>query len=53
MTSSVAINEKQQQKQNVRQIIQLSITGSQGGFSGKITPNIDGFTDKAIVQCDV
>ena len=27
--------------------------GTQGAFSDKVTPDIDGFTDEPVVQCDV
>ena len=27
--------------------------GPQGPFSDKVTPDIDGFTDEPVVQCDV
>ena len=40
-------------KNNVRQIIQLGIPGSQGTFSDKVNPVIDGFTDEPVAQCDV
>ena len=27
--------------------------GIQGAFSGEVNPDIDGFTDEPVVQCDV
>ena len=30
-----------------------SIPGMLGAFSGKLVPDIDGFTDESEVQCDV
>ena len=41
------------EKQHVRQIIQQGIRGVLGKFSYKITPDIDGFIDETVVQCDV
>ena len=29
------------------------IPGTQGAFSDKVTPDIDGFTDEPVVQCEV
>ena len=42
VTLNVAITEKQ-----------LGIPGPQGAFSDKVILDIDGFTDKTVVQCDV
>ena len=33
--------------------VRTGIPGTQWAFSGKVTPDIDGFTDKPVVQCDV
>ena len=44
VTSYVAITEKNE-KQYVRQIIQLGIRGTRGEISDKVTPDIDGFAD--------
>ena len=53
VTSNVAITEKNE-KQYVRQIIQLRIQGSQEAFSDEVTPpDFDDFTDGQVVQCDV
>ena len=30
----------------------LSIPGTQEAFSDKVIPNIDGFTDEPVVQCE-
>ena len=51
-TSNVVITEKNE-KQYVRQVIQLGIGGTQGALSDKVTTDIDGFTDEPVVQCDV
>ena len=32
---------------------QVYIPGTQGAFSDKVTPEIDGFTDEPVIQCDV
>ena len=40
-------------KMRSNQIIQLGIPGPQGAFSDKVILDIDGFTDKPVVQCDV
>ena len=29
------------------------ISGTQGAFSDKVTPEVDGFTDEPVVQCDL
>ena len=29
------------------------ISGPQGAFSDKVAPDIDGFSDEPVVQCDV
>ena len=50
VTLNVAITKKNG-KQYVR--LQLSIPGTQGAFSDKVTPDIDYFTDEPQVQCDV
>ena len=34
-------------------VFQLGITGPQGSFSEKGTPDLDGFTKKPVVLCDV
>ena len=31
----------------------IAISGTQGGFSDKVTPDIDVFTDEPVVYCDV
>ena len=36
---------------NVR--LQLSIPGIQGKFLDKVTPDIDRFTDKPVIQCNI
>ena len=46
----MAITSKNE-KQYVR--LQLSIRETQGAFSDKVAPNIDGFTDEPVVQCHV
>ena len=33
--------------------VRTGIPGTQWAFSDKVTPDIDGFTDKPVVQCDV
>ena len=48
--SNAAITEKNE-KQYVR--LQLITQGMLVAFSNKVTPAIDGFTDKPVVQCDV
>ena len=50
VTSNVAITEKNE-KQHGR--LQLSIQGTQGAFSDKVTSHINDFTDKPEVQCDI
>ena len=53
VTSNVAITEKNE-KQYMRQIIQLRIPGPQEAFSDEVTPpDFDDFTDGQVVQCDV
>ena len=32
--------------------LQLGIQGIEGAFSDKITPDINGFNDETVVQCD-
>ena len=39
------------EKQYVR--LKLSILGTQGTFSDKVTPDIYRFTDEPVVQCDI
>ena len=34
-------------------VFQLGITGPQGSFSEKGAPDLDGFTKKPVVLCDV
>ena len=48
-SSNVAITEKNE-KQYVR--LYLSIPETHGEFSDKIAPNIDGYTNEPVVQCD-
>lgn len=53
MTSNLAITVKNEKKTNGRQIIQRGIRGTQGAFTNKITPDIDGCTDEPVFPCDV
>ena len=48
--SNITITEKNE-KQCVR--LQLSIPRTEGKFSCKVAPDIDGFTDKPVIQWDV
>ena len=48
VTSNIVIIEK-----NEKLCHTTAIPGTQGAFSDKVTPNIDGFTDKPVVQYDV
>ena len=47
VTSNVAIIEKNE-KQYIK--LQPNIPGTQGAFSRKVAPDIDGFTDELVVQ---
>ena len=47
MISNIVITENKEQCQIT------GIPGTQGAFSDKVTPDIDGFTDEPAVQCDV
>ena len=49
-TSNVAITEENE-KEYAR--LQLSIPGTHLVFSDKVAPDIDGFTNEPVVQCDV
>ena len=44
---------RKMKKQYVGQTILLGILGIQGAFLEKVTPDIGGFTDEPVVQCDV
>ena len=48
LTSNIAITEK-----NENLCRTTGIPGTQGAFSDKVTPYIDGFTDEPVVQCNV
>ena len=48
VTSNIVITEK-----NEKLCHTTAIPRIQGAFSDKVTPNIDGFTDKPVVQYDV
>ena len=47
MTSNVAITEKNEEEYARLQLI------IPGAFTDKVIPNIDGFTDELLVQCDL
>ena len=40
-------------KKNEKLYQTTGIPGTQGAFSDKVTPDIDGFTDEPVVQCEV
>lgn len=40
-------------KINVKGIIQFGIPGPQGAFSDNVTPDVDGFINEPVVQCDI
>ena len=48
VTSNIVITEK-----NEKLCHATGIPGTQGAFSDKVTPNINGFTDETVVQYDV
>ena len=50
VTSNFAITERNE-KQYVR--LKLTIPGTQRTFSDKVVPDIYGFPDEPVVQCDV
>ena len=48
VTSGVPITVK-----NEKLCQTTGMSGTEGAFSDKVTSDIDGFTDKPIIQCDV
>ena len=50
LASNIVLIERNE-KQYIR--LKLNVLGTQGTFSDEVTPDIYGFTDEPVVQCDI